>query len=82
MDKWLDNGLYVAEIFFDLSREFDSLSFSFLMDKLYNVGFRRIFSEWLLYSFLKERSIAVRVEDNSWSSRFNMNVGVPQGSVL
>lgn len=78
--KWLDNGLYVAGIFFDLSRAFDCLSFSFLMDKLYNLGFRGIFSDWL-YSFLTERSIVVRV-GNSCSSRFSMNVGVPQGSVL
>ena len=39
VNKELDSGSYVAGLFFDLSRAFDCLDFSFIHEKLYSVGF-------------------------------------------
>lgn len=72
--------MFVAGIFFDLSRAFDSLSFEFLIDKCYNIGFRGIFLAWVR-SYLENRKILVKV-GNSFSQEENINMGVPQGSVL
>lgn len=76
----LDSGLYAAGIFFDLTRAFDSLSFEFIIDKCYNLGFRGIFLDWLR-SYLEGRSMRVRVQDYL-SREHDLNMGVPQGSVL
>lgn len=76
----LDGGLYVAGLFFDLSRAFDSLPFQFILDKCYNLGFRGIFLDWL-HSYLQGRTMRVRIQD-SLSVEHNVNLGVPQGSVL
>lgn len=76
----LDKGLFVAGLYFDLTRAFDVLSHKFIMDKLYSIGFRGIFLEWIM-SFLTDRDISVKVE-NCWSRKCRMHYGVPQGSVL
>lgn len=76
----LDKGLFVAGIFFDLSRAFDVLDFSFIISKCYNLGFRGIFLDWLS-SFLTDRTMRVRVQ-NILTEEYNNTSGVPQGSVL
>lgn len=76
----LDNGSYVAGLFFDLSKAFDSISFQFILDKCYNLGFRGVFHDWIR-SYLEGRVASVRVQDSS-SSKHNLKLGVPQGSVL
>lgn len=76
----LDKGDHVAGIFFDLTRAFDCLQHGFIIDKLYHVGFRGIFLNWIL-SFLSQRSIYVNHNGFS-SSKYKSNMGVPQGSVL
>lgn len=76
----LDNGMHVASLFFDLSRAFDSLSHKFILEKLYNLGFRGIFHDWV-GSYLESRVASVRI-NNSYSSERNLKLGVPQGSVL
>lgn len=78
--KSLDDGFHVAGLFFDLSRAFDSLSFQFILDKCYNLGFRGVFLDWLR-SYLEGRSMCVKLE-NSLSADHSVNLGVPQGSVL
>lgn len=76
----LDSNFCVAGLFFDLSCAFDTLSFQFILDKCYSLGFRGIFLEWLR-SFLDERTMSVRVNDH-FSEEYGVDLGVPQGSVL
>lgn len=78
--KLLDSGKHVAGLFFDLSRAFDSLSFSFIKCKLYNIGFRGVFLDWIV-GYLSDRTMFVKVE-NAASDCRNIGIGVPQGSVL
>lgn len=76
----LDRNLFVAGVFFDLASAFDSLSFEFILEKCYNLGFRGVFLEWLR-SYLNERSMSVRIGESYSESHF-IGLGVPQGSVL
>lgn len=78
--KKLDDGHFVAGLFFDLSRAFDVLSRDFLESKLYNLGFRGIFLQWIV-SFIVDRTASVRIGSFT-SNRCEMGLGVPQGSVL
>lgn len=76
----LDKGLSVSGLFFDLSRAFDSLSFQFILDKCYNLGFRGVILDWLR-SYLEGRLMTVKIQ-NTFSSYHDIKLGVPQGSVL
>lgn len=76
----LDDGLFVAGLFFDLSKAFDSLNFSFMLSKFYSLGFRGIFLDWL-ESYITERNMSVRI-DRADSKVYSLDMGVPQGSVL
>lgn len=76
----LDDGVYVAGLFFDLSRAFDCLNINFILEKLYNLGFRGVFLDWIR-SFLVDRHIFVRVGQRD-SDEYPLEMGVPQGSVL
>lgn len=78
--KNLDKGNYVAGLFFDLSRAFDVISGKFVESKLFNIGFRGVFLEWIM-NFISCRSMTVRV-GNCWSQKRGVELGVPQGSVL
>lgn len=76
----LDKGLFVAGLFFDLSRAFDCITFRFILNKLHNLGFRGVFLDWLS-SFINGRVMSVKVGD-CWSSSHISELGVPQGSIL
>lgn len=76
----LDDGVPVAGLFFDLSRAFDTLNIDFILDKLYNLGFRGVFLEWVR-SFLTDRMMFVRIGVIN-SNRYAVDMGVPQGSIL
>lgn len=78
--KKLVGGLFVAGFFFDLSSVFEVLSSEFIESKLYNVGFRGIFLEWVT-SFITNRNMTVRVGAAS-SPTCKINLGVSQVSVL
>lgn len=78
--KRLDQGEYVAGLFFDLSKAFDSLNIDFLLCKLYSCGFRGSMLAFL-ESFLRDRRMCVRV-GGALSEERHVDVGVPQGSVL
>lgn len=77
--KRMDQGDYVAGLFFDLSRAFDSLDHNFFLKKLVGCGFRDIAE--LARSFLNFRRFCVKVEGELSDSK-NLDIGVPQGSVL
>lgn len=76
----LDDGVCVAGLFFDLSRAFDCLDFRFVLDKLYSLGFRGVFLEWIK-SFLTDRCLYTQVGQYA-SNKYPVKMGVPQGSVL
>ena len=71
---------YVAAIFFDLSKAFDSLDRDILLHKLYNYGICGPMHSWLT-SYLSNRSQYV-ILNNAQSTMLSVDYGVPQGSVL
>lgn len=78
--KQLDQNKYVAGLFFDLSRAFDTIDIKFVEQKLYCIGIRSNLLEWII-SFLSNRKQCVRINNNI-SSQYNIDIGAAQGSVL
>ncbi|XP_018493994.1 uncharacterized protein LOC108863844, partial [Galendromus occidentalis] len=75
-----DRGLHCVAIFCDISKAFDSINHERLLIKLQRIGFRGASLE-LLRSYLSERK-QVFGDGNSWSDPHEVEMGVPQGSVL
>lgn len=78
--KELDEGKYVMLLMFDLSRAFDTVNTEFLCDKLFSIGIRGNLLRWIR-SYLENRKMIVKY-NNVKSSIKNVDLGVPQGSVL
>ncbi|XP_055371582.1 uncharacterized protein LOC129605695 [Condylostylus longicornis] len=76
----LNAGNTCAAIFIDIAKAFDTVQHSLLLHKLFNAGFRGFVLNWF-ESFISNRKQKVRV-GNSYSGVTNVNMGVPQGSVL
>ena len=76
----LDNKKYVAALFFDLSKAFDSIEHTFVADKLSAIGIRGNFLSWII-SYLRFRKNFVKLEETG-SEMYDVDLGVPQGSVL
>ena len=76
----LDKGEYVLTLFFDLTRAFDCVNKNFIIRKLENLGIREPLNDWI-YSFLSDRIIRVKIGEHI-SQPAQINLGVPQGSVL
>ena len=75
-----DNGRATCAILLDLSKAFDSVNHDILLFKLYRYGIRG--QAWLLLrSYLSNRKQFV-YNDNVSSNLEDVEVGVPQGSVL
>ena len=67
-------------IFIDLSKAFDTLDQTILMDRLYRYGIRGIPLDWFT-SYLENRQQYVKIGDNT-SSKVYTTCGVPQGWIL
>ena len=83
VDDWrrrLEHNEIVGSVFVDLSKAFDSIPHSLLLEKLCRYGFRGQSLKWL-QSYLHDRKQHVFYNDESspWST---VNMGVPQGSIL
>lgn len=76
----LERKRYVAGIFLDLSKAFDTLNHAILVDKLYNIGVRGIPLK-LFESYLTNRKQSVYCNKKSSQLKF-IDTGVPQGSIL
>jgi len=76
----LDKGNYVAGIFIDLQKAFDTVNHVKLINKLERIGIRGVALE-LFKNYLHSRKICTKF-GNSLSSYRYIFTGVPQGSVL
>lgn len=89
ISKELDQHQHVGGIFFDLSKAFDVVNHSLLLQKIQKLGIRGKALHWVT-SFLADRRQCVQVpfvDDNGClkyqqSDEIFMRSGVPQGSVL
>ena len=83
IEKWritLDKRGYAGAVLMDLSKAFDCLNHDLLIAKLHAYGFNKD-SLYLIRNFLKNRWQRVKI-NTSFSSWYELLVGVPQGSVL
>jgi len=76
----LDEGYYVGAVFIDLTKAFDVVNHSKLLERLDDLGIRGISND-LLKSYLTNRSQCVKI-NNVCSNELNIKTGVPQGSLL
>ena len=74
------NPEYTLAVFCDLSKAFDVIDHTILLDKLNHYGIRGIANN-LLQNYLTNRQQYVQLE-NSKSSLKPIKCGVPQGSIL
>lgn len=76
----MNRSMPVVITFLDYSKAFDTVDHQILLSKLYNMGIRGICLS-LFKSYLTDRMQYVKV-NGSKSQSVNINVGVPQGSIL
>ena len=76
----IDKGNYVAGVFIDFQKAFDTVNHDSLCDKLAHYGFRGN-SQLRIGSFLSNRQQYVSI-NGSDSTKLDIHCGVPQGSTL
>ena len=79
--KALDASYQCVGIFIDFSKAFDTIQHNILLDKLYHYGVRGI-AHKLISSYLSNRKQFVYYDNECYSAVEDINVGLPQGSVL
>ena len=75
-----NNGKVTAAIFLDLKKAFDTVDHELLIDKLKSYGINNAELKWFV-SYLSERSQVVHINATQ-SDPMNINIGIPQGSIL
>ena len=80
MRNVIESQKIVFACFIDFQKAFDTIVHSLLMKKLQNLGFRGK-TNTLIASFLSDRKQFV-VHGSKESKKLEINVGVPQGSIL
>ena len=83
VNRWLsalDSNEYCGVIFADMSKAFDRVAHSALIQSLHDTGIRDVALNWFC-SYLSDRIQTVRVDQELGQSR-PCSRGVPQGSVL
>nr|CAH7719666.1 unnamed protein product [Callosobruchus chinensis] len=79
--SFIEDGECPVGIFCDLSKAFDCVNHSILLNKLIRYGIRGNASSWLT-SFLTDRQQYVYLNDSAVSESITVNIGVAQGSIL
>ena len=79
--KALDASYQCMGIFIDFSKAFDTIRHNILLEKLYHYGGRGVAHD-LISSYLSNRKQFVYYDRECYSAVEDINVGVPQGSVL
>ena len=80
ISKNIDEGNYSIGIFLDLSKAFDTINHTILLDKLCRYGIRGVTLNWFKY-YLNDRKQFVSY-NNTTSASMKVTCGVPQGSIL
>ena len=78
--KNIDNGLYTCALMIDLSKCFDSVHHGILLQKLVSYEITNTEYSWFK-SYVDNRQQVVNF-NNQISDKENLNIGVPQGTVL
>lgn len=76
----MDNKQYTIGLFVDFSRAFDCVDHELLLEKLNRYGIRGIPLKFFT-SYLENRNQIVKLND-VYSNKYNVDKGVPQGSIL
>lgn len=76
----IEEGDYVASIYFDIMKAFDAVQHNILLKKLENVGIRGVFQNWFS-TYLKGRKQKVKINGVTGDAKVT-TTGVPQGSCL
>jgi Reverse transcriptase (RNA-dependent DNA polymerase) len=79
--KYVDAGECPVGIFCDLSRAFDCVNHTILLEKLSKCGIRGVAFDWMA-SYLSNWKKYVSLNGNTKSNHFSAEIGVPQGSTL
>jgi len=79
--NWLDDQNYVAGIYLDLQKAFDTVNHSILLHKLSNYGIRGNMFKWF-QDYLSNRMQYTCIGNEMYSTHMEITCGVPQGSVL
>lgn len=79
-NQLMDKGKYIVAVFIDLKRAFETIDRGILLQKLKSYGIKSTALKWL-ESYLSDRKQVVKI-NNHFSTKRQINIGVPQGSVI
>ena len=73
-------GEVTLKVYADYSKAFDTVQLRSVLIKMYGLGFSKLFLHWMI-NYLTNRQQLVQINESK-SSLFTVEFGVPQGSVL
>ena len=76
-----ENNLYTSGVFIDLSKGFDTVNNSIILQKLEIYGIHGKNLEWFK-SYLRNRKQYIQIDEKNKTDFLSVTCGVPQGSIL